>query len=149
MVLLTEHFPMLRAPVPFITDHGTSPRPKTRRVGPRVDKPHLASIARIRPAVAGRALKDVAKVRERNEGKRERVGPGQRERLTSNDPALQGIGPEDSQSADGAHTARTAGSQDSGGPRIMIAGPPCIFRSKALNLMNDCPPILQIGGLIG
>jgi hypothetical protein len=30
--------------------------------GPRVDKPHLASIARIRPAVAGRALKDVAKV---------------------------------------------------------------------------------------
>ncbi len=51
LVLLTEHFPMLRAPVPFITDQG-----------PRVDKPHLASISRIRPAVAGRALKDVAKV---------------------------------------------------------------------------------------
>jgi hypothetical protein len=30
--------------------------------GPRVDKPHLASIARIRPAVTGRALKDIAKV---------------------------------------------------------------------------------------
>ncbi len=55
MVLLAEPFPMpvLRAPVPFITDHGTSPR---------LDKPHLASIASIRPTVAGCALKDVAKV---------------------------------------------------------------------------------------
>ncbi len=30
--------------------------------GPRVDKPHIASIAHIQPAVAGCALKDVAKV---------------------------------------------------------------------------------------
>jgi hypothetical protein len=39
----------------FITDHGTTPCP-------RVDKPHPASIACTRPAVAGCAWKDVAQV---------------------------------------------------------------------------------------
>ena len=54
-VLLKEHFPRLRAPFHSLQITGPAQ-------GPRVDKPHLASIARIRPAVAGRALKDVAKV---------------------------------------------------------------------------------------
>ncbi len=40
---------------PFITDRGATPNP-------RVDKPHLASITRTRPAVAGCAWKDDAQV---------------------------------------------------------------------------------------
>ncbi len=51
-VLLTEHFPRLRAPVrtvPFITDHGTSPRPKSWQTTSCIHRPHLACGRRARP----------------------------------------------------------------------------------------------------
>ena len=48
-VLLTEHFPRLRAPVPFITDHGTSPRPKSWQTTSCIHRPHPAYGHRARP----------------------------------------------------------------------------------------------------
>ncbi len=49
MVLLTEPFPMLWAPVPFITDHGTSPRPKSWQTASCIYRPHPACGRRVRP----------------------------------------------------------------------------------------------------
>jgi hypothetical protein len=42
MVLLTDPFPMLQAPVPFITDHGTSPRPKSCQTTSCIHRQHPA-----------------------------------------------------------------------------------------------------------
>ena len=58
---LTEHLSMLCAPSHSLQITGPAQ-------GPRVDKPHLASIARIRPAVTGRALKGIAKVVRNSSG---------------------------------------------------------------------------------
>ncbi len=66
---------------------------------------HCATAGRGREREGGGGERERERKRERAEGERERVDPGQREGVTSIDPSLHGIGPEDSQPADGAHCA--------------------------------------------